>query len=913
MRSIGPTVLMAALLLFQVALSMIPWQEGLSPLGSVSGVGGNVPRFINVSKEVGLEGVRGDSFAWGDYDDDGHQDLLVKGARLFRSTGPPSFRFQEVTEEVGLINSGYSAWGDLNGDGYLDIFSAGHPYNFGDSVWLNSGPPYYTFKNASLLSGPNGVDDSSPSIAVSLGDLDRDGDLDAYVVNWRDDANIKYEDVLWRNRGDGSFEDITEAAGIVDWNPRRGEPNAGMGVNMGDYNNDGWTDIYVSNYLVSANYLFENQKDGTFRDVGLEKGCAGEPLVGPQDTYYGHTAGSQWCDYDKDGDLDLWCSNLAHKDPYRTWICDDSELWRNDGPDTGFSFTNVRDQTGIPTVRFETEELFFGIAWGDYDNDGDMDMFIPQIKSYLDYAYSLLFENQGDGTFIDVSDEAGFRVWDSDGGCWCDYDEDGDLDLITEGKYPYENGTYQTHLYRNMGTGGNHFLQVDLTDENGAPSIGSRIVVRDTSDGSLIGMSEVEGGTAGHAYGPSFTQEFGLGDRTPPLEMTVHWSTGETTYHTDEVYDSRIELVKDVLDLSVEIRGLQNVVKEGERIDLRLAVVNRGGSDVKELSVDLTDMVTIDGLTRTGPWTRTLTGGPVRSQSEIVFEVTLDTAGTVGKHSLEAIVQRSFPSDPDGALKGEASIEVISSNRPPRITEVSLSPETTEPGGQVNIVVGTIDDDEDPLSFSFESDIGTFKGIEEHLGSATWACPGSLQVKGKLSVPVRITVTDGRGGSDTREIYMLVYEVVAPPIVLSSGSNIRYIRSDSDSEIKLWALITDDDGPSGIVLVEADLSELGLSDRAVLRDDGLEGDPTPGDGNYTGTFSVLKGLLPGRRTIKVTCEDTEGFREGADIVVTVVDPQTTVGIERSERVVTIGLVIGFMAILLICALVLRLALRKRVK
>ncbi|MCU0799737.1 MAG: VCBS repeat-containing protein [Candidatus Thermoplasmatota archaeon] len=911
MRYVGPSVLLSALLLLQIALSTAPWPVDLSPLGSVSGAGGNVPRFDNVSKEVGLEGVRGDSFAWGDYDDDGHQDLLVKGARLFRNTGPPNFGFQEMTEEVGLFNSGYSAWGDLNGDGYLDIFSAGHPYNFGDSVWLNSGPPYYTFKNGSYLSGPSGVDDSSPSIAVSLGDIDRDGDLDAYVVNWRDDANIKFKDVLWRNRGDGSFEDITEAAGIVDWNPRRGEPNAGMGVNMGDYNNDGWLDIYVSNYLVSANYLFENQKDGTFRDVGLEKGCAGEPLVGPQDTYYGHTAGSQWCDYDKDGDLDLWCSNLAHKDPYRTWICDDSELWRNDGPDTDFSFTNVRDQTGIPTVRFETEELFFGIAWADYDNDGDMDMFIPQIKSYLDYAYSLLFENQGDGTFLDVSDEAGFRVWDSDGGCWCDYDEDGDLDLITEGKYPYENGTYQTHLYRNKGTSGNRFLQVDLVDGKGAPSIGSRLEVRDQEDGSLIGMSEVEGGTAGHAYGPSFTQEFGLGERTSPVDITVLWCTGETTYHTGVVPGSRVEIIKDAPDLSAEMRGVRTVVNEGERLELRIAVVNRGGSDVKELSVDLTDRVTSGGETKTGHWARTLTGGPVKAQDELVFLVDLETTGAVGTHSLEAVVQRSYPPDPDGAFNGQSAVEVRSSNRPPRITEVSLSPETAEPGGEVHLVVDTIDADGDALSFLFRSDTGSFTGVDESLGRATWKCPGTLQVKGTLTVPIEVTVTDNRGGSDSREVYVLVYEVVTPPVILSTGASTRYIPSDANTELELWAIITDDDGPTGIILVEADLSELGLSERAVLRDDGIGGDMSPQAGNFSGTFTVLKGLLPGKRTVRVYCEDTEGFREGADIQVMVVHKGQVaeeIGPERALMIVLIG---GIAAILLFCSLLVGLALRRR--
>ena len=161
-----------------------------------------VPLFINVSSEVGLEGVRGDSYAWGDWNDDGYQDLLVKGSRLFMNTGPPDFRFRDVTDSTGLNNSGYSVWGDLNGDGYLDIFSVGHPYSWPDTVWINRGPPGYELTEASSEMGLGSVDDGMPGLACSLGDLDNDGDLDCYVVNWRDGENVKYPDVLWENSGE---------------------------------------------------------------------------------------------------------------------------------------------------------------------------------------------------------------------------------------------------------------------------------------------------------------------------------------------------------------------------------------------------------------------------------------------------------------------------------------------------------------------------------------------------------------------------------------------------------------------------------------------------------------------------------------------------------------------------------------
>ena len=447
-----------------------------------------VVAFTNVTEDVGLSGVRGDSFAWGDYNNDGYQDLLVKGARLFRNNGPPAWDFTEVTKLVGLDSSGYAVWGDYNNDGYLDFYSAGNPYTGStdnpdgsmDTLWRNNGPPGWTFTNATAEAGS--PDDGYPSLAAGWGDYDRDGYLDIYVVNWRDLNDVRYPDVLWHNNGDGTFEDVTVKAGIDDYT----EPVAGMGVNWGDYNNDGWQDIYVSNYLLAPNFLWENNQDGTFTNAAFAKGVTGEESVRPPERYYGHTAGSSWADFDNDGDLDLWQTNLAHKDALRAGICADSELLMNNGPAGDYTFTNIRDQTGIPTQSAGgNEELFFGVAWGDYDNDGDLDVWIPQIKNYIDYAYSYFFRNNGDNTFTDVSEDTGVRVWDSDGGCWCDYNNDGWLDLITEGKVPYENGKYEVRLYRSNGAsvvdpGEGSWLSVKLSGKaSNNCAIGARVSVTD--------------------------------------------------------------------------------------------------------------------------------------------------------------------------------------------------------------------------------------------------------------------------------------------------------------------------------------------------------------------------------------------------------------------------------------------------
>jgi hypothetical protein len=490
--------------------------------------------FTNETDNVGLSGVRGDSYAWGDYNNDGYQDLLVKGSRLFRNNGPPNWDFYEVTDSVGLDSSGYAVWGDYNNDGYLDFYAAGHPYNFMDTLWRNNGPPHWTFTNVTAEAGT--PDDMSPSLAAGWGDYDKDSYIDLYVVNWRDENDIKYADKLWHNNGDGTFSDATIDAGIDDYT----EPFAGMGVNWGDYNNDGWLDIYVSNYLLTPNFLWHNNGDSTFTNVAFQTGTTGEPSRRAAQDYYGHTAGSSWADYDNDGDLDLWQTNLAHKDLPRAGICADSELLRNDGPAAGYTFTNVREETTIPTKQAGggEDELFFGVAWGDYDNDGDLDLFIPQIKSYLDYAFSYFFENNGDGTFTDISEETQVRVWDSDGAAWCDYNNDGWLDLITEGKYPYENGTYEVRLYRSNGAevsepGEHNWLNVQLEGKaSNRAAIGARVSVRDVTGRTQ--MREIEGGTAGHSYQHSLSADFGFGAEKGPVEVTVRWP------------NDNIQIIKDV-------------------------------------------------------------------------------------------------------------------------------------------------------------------------------------------------------------------------------------------------------------------------------------------------------------------------------------------------------------------------------
>jgi len=502
--------------------------------------------FTNVSIQAGLSGVRGDNLAWGDYNNDGFLDLLVRGnvtqgTMLFENQGPPHYHFEEVTSVVGIDCRGYSIWGDYDNDGNLDFFCAAK----GDTIWHNEGAPNYNFIN--VTSEDMYFKDNCPSEAAAWVDYDNDGYLDIFCTAWQKEDWQNYNwpnwggiDRLWHNNGDGTFTDVSVEAGIYRNNPA----HAAMSIAVCDYNDDGWQDVYVGNYHLCPNYLWENQGDGTFINVA---GPEGADVDGDADyyqgagPYYGHSAGCAWGDFDNDLDMDLWVSNLAHKDDERSGMnrgafCDDAQLLDSSGkPD--YHFKDIRAEVGIPvtpsgTVIYDNEgngywkdEDYFGCTWGDYDNDGDLDIWIPQVKTYSFWDWCYLWRNNGDRTFTDQAETLGIRVWSNTGAAWGDYDNDGDLDLVTEGTYPFK-GVRELHLFRNGGNS-NHWLELDLRGtEANAGAIGARIVLR-TGD---TNMSRIIGGDAGgHGFQNSPIVHFGLGGNDMVDRVEIRWPGGGST------------------------------------------------------------------------------------------------------------------------------------------------------------------------------------------------------------------------------------------------------------------------------------------------------------------------------------------------------------------------------------------------
>jgi len=245
---------------------------------------------------------------------------------------------------------------------------------------------------------------------VALFDYDGDGLLDIYVVNGAEmpslvKAGPKYYNRLFHNNGDGTFTDVTERAGVAG-------SGYGMAVAVGDYDNDGWPDLFLAN--VNGNQLFHNNGDGTFTDVTAKAGLAGALHNGRK--MWSISAG--WFDYNNDGLLDLFVSNYCEWDPRHEPACMGlngrgychpnayaplpNTLYRNNGDGT---FTDVSEPAGIAAVQGKG----MGVAFADYDGDGFMDIFVAN-----DNSPNLLFHNLGGKRFEEVAFQAGV-AWNEDG------------------------------------------------------------------------------------------------------------------------------------------------------------------------------------------------------------------------------------------------------------------------------------------------------------------------------------------------------------------------------------------------------------------------------------------------------------------------------------------------------------------
>lgn len=505
-------------------------------------------RFKEIGREAGvttaphsspdrryLVEMMGGGVALFDCDNDGMLDILsvndssvdqyLKGGQLmvtlYHQDSP--LHFSDSTVQAGLTTRGWGmgvAIGDFDNDGLPDIYVTGYGHNV---LYRNLGGCKFEDVTEKAHAGGGGF-----SAGAAWADYDRDGHLDLFVSRYAnsdvqhlpqagmrgfDYQGLQMEvpqqdgqtDILYRNRGDGTFEDVSRKAGVDN-----AEKRLGMGVVWGDYDNDGWPDLFVTNDM-GPNYLFHNRHNGTFEDVGLWSGTA----VDEQGKSLSNMA-ADFGDIYHDGNLALLVTRYMHQP---------ISLYRNQRSQ-GFI-----DVTG-PSHLGRCPDAFvrWGSGFADFDNDGLPDIFVangnfspltdslPHEPRYREPLQ--VFHDNGDGSFSDVSDQSGLNggpLLSRRGTAFGDIDNDGSIDVVV-----YNAGAPPS-VYLNQTRNGNHRVLFRLvgTKSNNA-AIGARVTV---ATASMEQMDEVRGGGS---YLSSNDQRlhFGLGSEQLIKRVTILWPSG---------------------------------------------------------------------------------------------------------------------------------------------------------------------------------------------------------------------------------------------------------------------------------------------------------------------------------------------------------------------------------------------------
>ncbi|WP_341214847.1 VCBS repeat-containing protein [uncultured Wocania sp.] len=523
----------------------------------------------------------GGGVAAADFNNDGLQDLFftsnIYPNKLFLNKG--NFKFEDITEQAGIVkrtgfDTGVSI-ADVNNDGFLDIYINRAGWYKGDErlanmLYMNNGDLTFTEKAAAY-----GLADSNRSISSTFFDYDKDGDLDLYITNAPSDFNLsgalldleqiqkqkeeikasKSTDKLYRNNGNDQFEDVSETAGII--------PDLGFGLHaqVGDFNNDGWPDIYVSNDFIMPDFAYINNGDGTFTNKNEE--------LFKHISYY--SMGADFADINNDGLLDLMVADMSPEDYVRSkttmsmMSIDRFDAMTNNSYHYQYmhnvmqvnngngTFSEIANMSGVAKTDWSWATLF-----ADFDLDGYNDLYVTngvyrdvvdrdanneinayieknkaslKEKDFFDFTQKLpqqkltnyLFKNKGNLQFDNKTDDwADESPSFSNGAVYVDLDNDGDLDIVTNNLD--ENAT----VLRNNATTltKNNYIKFKFkgTTKN---KFGVGTVVKiHQKNGHILTRELVN--SRGYLSSMSNTLHFGLGlDATiPRIEIT--WNDGKT-------------------------------------------------------------------------------------------------------------------------------------------------------------------------------------------------------------------------------------------------------------------------------------------------------------------------------------------------------------------------------------------------
>ena len=466
--------------------------------------------------------------AWGDYDNDGFDDLYVaeydmnSGSFLYHNNGDGSFTKETsgvVTSDGGSSIAG--TWGDYNNDGQLDLFVANNTGAM-NALYKNNGGGNFTKITTGDIANYSGY-----CHGASWVDYNNDGYLDLFVTDY---MPTRFN-LLYKNNGDETFTLITNSL-IAQ------EAKYSIGATWADYDNDGDMDVFVPATNGESNSLYRNDGADVFTkmdNVGISADNA-------------NSVGCSWGDYDNDSDLDLFVTNTSGQNNF---------FYQNNGDGT---FTAITSGLLVSDGGLSSSS-----NWIDFDNDGDLDLYVCNDQS----DQNTMYINNGDGTFSKLETFLSENLGNSYSQAWSDFDNDGDLDVLV-GNHSNETNVFFENSIANC----NSWLCMNLTGINANRSaIGARISVKATIYGvGLWQLKEVSAQTGGGAGSQnSLKKLFGLGDATTIDSIIIKWPSG----YRQELINQNINACIDLVEGDgIQVCGVvyhdenQNCIQDAEEIGL---------------------------------------------------------------------------------------------------------------------------------------------------------------------------------------------------------------------------------------------------------------------------------------------------------------------------------------------------------